>query len=176
MILEIVEGPSAGRTFTPSGPAVLGRGDDADFVLEDDRVSRHHARVTPAGDGSATIEDLNSANGTFLNHNELIGPARLDPGDELVLGTTVIMARNPAQQKQGATVIRAVPPALATAPKKPTYVPSDTAAADHPAEIDGGQPTLERYLDVRVRRRATLAPFAMALLTAIVLVLYLLTT
>src|ERR1700761_9760 len=81
LTLEIIEGPGAGQTLMLNGPAVIGRADDADLKLEDGEASRHHLRITPHPDGSATVEDLDSANGTFVNQNELVGPGRVDPGD-----------------------------------------------------------------------------------------------
>jgi diguanylate cyclase (GGDEF)-like protein len=45
----------------------IGRSDDCGFVLTGREVSRRHARITVRG-GTAVIEDLNSANGTFVNH------------------------------------------------------------------------------------------------------------
>ena len=65
----------------------------SDLVLEDGEVSGQHARITPSPDGYATVEDLESTNGTFVNQNELMGPARLDPGDELLIGVSVIQLR-----------------------------------------------------------------------------------
>ena len=54
--LDRVEGPGAGREIIIDRPLVLGRADDADVVLEDGEVSRHHARITPAGDGQHAID------------------------------------------------------------------------------------------------------------------------
>jgi pSer/pThr/pTyr-binding forkhead associated (FHA) protein len=144
-------------------------------VLEDGEASRHHARVTPQPDGSALIEDLGSANGTFINHNELIGPSRVDPGDELLMGVTVLQVRG--QQdflSRGSGVIQ-IPPALATAERVPTYVNPEVVRSDavqETATTPAGHPTVDKYLDVRVRRRAQLAPLALLLLVAIVLVVY----
>src|SRR5947209_2588268 len=88
--LEIIEGPGAGKQVPLDRPITIGRGSDADLVLEDGESSRHHARVYISPDGSAAVEDLASTNGTFLNHNELVGPARLDPGDHIQIGVTVL--------------------------------------------------------------------------------------
>ena len=88
LTLEIVEGPGAGRQLVLERPSIIGRSPDADLPLEDGQASRRHAQVSPASDGSAVVEDLGSANGTFVNHNELVGPARLDPGDEVLIGVT----------------------------------------------------------------------------------------
>lgn len=170
LTLEIVEGPGAGRRHELEAPTVIGRAPESDFTLDDPEVSRQHARVSPADDGGALVEDLESANGTFVNHNEVHGAARIDPGDELLVGVTVIHVRSDG----GRTVVRRVPPALATAPRPPTYVdPALLATADSDRPEGGaGTPELEKYLDVRVRRRAQLAPLALFALVALVLIIY----
>lgn len=174
LTLEIVEGPGAGRQVTLDGPVILGRGDDADLVMEDGEVSRHHVRVTPQAGGFATVEDLGSANGTFLNQNELVGPARLDPGDELLVGVTMLQLRSAEQVRRAPSAVIEIPPGLATAARPPTYVNPDVVRAETaPDQGPAGITELNRLLDVKVRRRAHLAPVAMALLVAVVLVLYL---
>jgi pSer/pThr/pTyr-binding forkhead associated (FHA) protein len=177
LTLEIIEGPGAGKQVTLSGPAVVGRAEDSDLVLEDGEASRHHVRITPQPDGSALVEDLGSANGTFINHNELMGPARVDAGDELLMGVTVVQVRGQEDfLSRGSGVIQ-IPAALATAERAPTYVNPEVVRADavQQPQADAaapGHPTVEKYLDVRVRRRAQLAPVAFLLLIAIVLIIY----
>lgn len=176
LTLEIIEGPGAGKELTLTGPAVIGRADDADLVLEDGEASRHHARITPQPDGSATIEDLESANGTFVNQNELIGPARVDSGDELLMGVTRIQIRSREELLSRGSGVIQVPPALATTPRAPTYVNPEVVRTDavreQVAPAAAGHPTVEKYLDVRVRRRAQLAPLALLVLIAIVLIIF----
>jgi hypothetical protein len=57
------------------------------YGAQDAGVSRRHARLADSR-GSWTVEDLNTVNGTFLNHQRLPGsqPAALKDGDELRLG------------------------------------------------------------------------------------------
>jgi serine/threonine protein kinase len=50
---------------------IIGRTPDNDIVLNDDQVSRHHAQLTFTETGWQ-ITDLNSTNGTFLNHAKLL--------------------------------------------------------------------------------------------------------
>ena len=57
LLLEIVEGPGAGRQFPLDRAVVLGRDAAADVVLDDPRVSRRHARITPS-DGVVVVVDL----------------------------------------------------------------------------------------------------------------------
>lgn len=74
-----------------AGALVIGRDPSVDVSLMDPLVSRRHARLTTRLDGSIVIEDLQSANGVFLNGDKLIRPmVTLHEGDRLLLGTTEI--------------------------------------------------------------------------------------
>lgn len=171
--IEIVEGPEAGLQVTLERTVVIGRAPDSDLVLEDPQASRRHAQIAPAGDGSAVVEDLGSSNGTFVNNHQLTGPARLDPGDDLVIGVNVIQLRSPEQMAARPSAVRPVPPALAKAPSPPQYVDPATAGSE-PGQAGPSpvSPQLDKYLDVRVRRRAQLAPLALFVLVALALIIY----
>ncbi len=65
-VLRAVSGDTFGRTHPVHGPLAVGRADDAGLLLAGDGISRQHARLTPGDDG-VRIEDLGSANGTYLN-------------------------------------------------------------------------------------------------------------
>jgi|ERR1700733_85219 pSer/pThr/pTyr-binding forkhead associated (FHA) protein len=172
--LEVIEGPDAGKQIAVDRAVVIGRAPDSDLVLEDGEVSERHARVTPSPDGSATVEDLESANGTFVNQNELEGPARLDPGDELLIGVSLLQLRTVADLRARGSGVIQLPPSMAMAPREPTYVnPEVRRYEPAPAVSEPGSfPTVEKYLDVKVRKRAQLAPLALFTLVAIALILY----
>ena len=173
--LEVIEGPDAGKQITVDRPVVVGRDPQCDLVLADGEVSGQHARITPSPDGSATVEDLETANGTFVNHNELMGPAHLDPGDELLIGVSLIQLRTADDLRSRGSGVIQLPPALAMAERPPTYVNPEVARVDQAAATSAepaSYPTVEKFLDVRVRRRAQLAPLAMLVLIAIALILY----
>ena len=53
---------------------------------------RAHARVVVSGT-SATVEDLGSKNGTYLNGERLLSPAILANGDEIWIGRSVARFR-----------------------------------------------------------------------------------
>jgi len=68
---------------------VIGRDDGCSLILDDDSASRFHARLTEVGDGLC-VEDLGSKNGTLLN-GVAVRSARLNSGDELVIGDTLLV-------------------------------------------------------------------------------------
>jgi len=74
------------------GETVLGRDPDATAFIDHTSVSRHHARITIAGD-RVTVEDLQSKNGTFLGGKKLESPTSLSDGDELKLGSVALKFR-----------------------------------------------------------------------------------
>jgi hypothetical protein len=78
-------GLRAGAAYDLSEGALLGRGDQADIVLEDSFASSSHARLVPHGD-VIVLEDLGSTNGTYLNDEPLRGPQPLHPGDRIRIG------------------------------------------------------------------------------------------
>jgi len=77
-----------GQVFPLTGATVtIGRQADNTIVLADQQVSRHHASLSWQG-GSYVVQDLDSANGTFVNERQISGPQRLRHGDVLRLGNT----------------------------------------------------------------------------------------
>ncbi len=82
--LMAVRGETGESEFPVGDVAVLGRGLDCDVVFDEVSVSRQHARVTRRRD-IYYIEDLNSANGTFVNGRRA-RRAQLRDGDVIMLG------------------------------------------------------------------------------------------
>ncbi len=67
---------------------VIGRSEDADIPLDDQSVSRKHARITKQGK-DFLLTDLGSTNGTYLNDVRIEEPSVLRNGDRIRLGTTI---------------------------------------------------------------------------------------
>ena len=68
---------------------VVGRSASADLTVDDERMSRKHARFIQR-DGAWWLEDLGSSNGTLLNGQPCLQESRLGPGDVVSLGNTRI--------------------------------------------------------------------------------------
>jgi hypothetical protein len=71
----------------PRGTFLIGRGADCQLALDDPLVSRRHAAIRVADDGSATVEDLGSRNGVFLNGVRIDKPEPLRDGDLIRIGS-----------------------------------------------------------------------------------------
>ena len=79
--LRGVTGEAFGRSYHLLSPTVIGRAPECDITINATGLSRRHARLRPTGDGLA-IEDLRSANGTFVN-GQRIATATARVGDEV---------------------------------------------------------------------------------------------
>src|ERR1035438_10202736 len=87
--LKVTEGPREGDEFVIKGDILIGR-NKGDLQLRDGKVSSQHARITQESDGSYTLIDLGSSNGTLLNGKK-VKKAALRPGDEIRLGRTTFV-------------------------------------------------------------------------------------
>jgi hypothetical protein len=188
-VLEIVEGPEAGRQIPlPDQPFEIGRDGVGVELKGDELVSRAHVRVTPTGEG-ATVEDLDSRNGTFVNGDEIHSPAYLAPGGQLLVGVTLLELRRADELRSSGTAVRPLPsgftsfrplasaepsvtavrqvPSLAKPATKPDYVPDDLFK-----EKNLGS-DLDKYLDTHTKNKARAAPIALFVLVALVVMVFL---
>lgn len=81
-----------GYALRPGGQ-IIGRGRTADVRIDALSISRLHARLTYEGVG-ASIEDLGSKNGSWVNGRRVEEPVPLVDGDEVRLGTVMLTFRN----------------------------------------------------------------------------------
>lgn len=95
-VLRGVSGSTFGKTFPLYGSTVIGRAKDCDLSVEEEEVSRKHARITVSPSG-LMVEDLGSSNGTFVNSRRIqSGP--LAPGDELRIDNLRFLVQAPGMQ------------------------------------------------------------------------------
>ena len=95
--LRVIEGNAVGKRFDLGEEFVLGRLAGEDATLGADRkMSRRHARITRGPAGKLTIEDLGSANGTWVNGRRIDAPRALEPGDRITVGTTAFEVVHPS--------------------------------------------------------------------------------
>jgi len=88
--LQRMNGPLQDRRLElPSPVSVIGRDPTASVRLEEESVSKQHARITQE-DGRFVIQDLGSSNGTFINGRRIHEPTELRPGDLIRLGAVIL--------------------------------------------------------------------------------------
>jgi DNA-binding winged helix-turn-helix (wHTH) protein len=83
------------------GESLIGRDRDSVFWIDDESVSRRHARVAVDGDG-ATLEDLGSKNGTYVRGKRIGAAVRLADQDAIKIGPASMVFRQ--YRKTGSTV------------------------------------------------------------------------
>lgn len=91
LILNVIQGPDKGRRFDlpDTEPQLIGRSSES-LPLTDTTISRRHAELTP-DDGKWLINDLNSANGTYVNGKRISKPMLLRAGDQIRTGSTLFV-------------------------------------------------------------------------------------
>jgi pSer/pThr/pTyr-binding forkhead associated (FHA) protein len=110
-VMRGVSGPTFGKTFGIVGAITLGRSAECDVSIPTDEISRHHAKLQVVPDG-VMVEDLGSANGTFINNQRVHGGTLMKPGDELRLDTVRFMLLSPEQMTPGAPPPRSEAPTI----------------------------------------------------------------
>jgi ABC-type multidrug transport system ATPase subunit len=85
MSIVVDEAIRVGKPFPVVGEVTIGRDPKCGLVLSHPLVSRQHAKLSLAG-GTATLADLGSANGTFVNGKAVRAPVKLNPGDRIDVG------------------------------------------------------------------------------------------
>ena len=69
----------------------VGRSPDCELILDEPSVSKRHAMLHwDDRNRRSTLRDLGSTNGTYLNRRKVTGPMRLERGDKLQIGNTVL--------------------------------------------------------------------------------------
>lgn len=107
-LLRGVSGPTFGKTYAVVGTLIVGRSSECDIAIASDEVSRHHAKLQVTPDG-VVIEDMGSANGSFVNNQRIHAPTLLKAGDELRLDTIRFLLMSPGMDAHPAATARAEP-------------------------------------------------------------------
>jgi hypothetical protein len=131
-------------------PLTIGQEDDNAVVLDDPNVSAHHASITwQAESNEYVIEDLASAEGTFVNERRVEEPQPLSHGDVIRVGSTI-------------TELKLEPE------PEPPYTEAAMAAAAF-AEPDAGEPADDAW---RKYLLPTVAVAALVVITCACLVVF----
>lgn len=87
--IVVIYGPDLGKRLQlGTAPFEIGRSARNDLPIDQESVSRHHARLTFDG-ADYWLQDLNSTNGTYVN-DDLIREHRLNDGDQIHIGRSIL--------------------------------------------------------------------------------------
>ena len=89
-ILRLTAGPLAGKVVELGSTLRVGRHPFNELSLGDPGLSRYHCWIM-VKDGSPCVEDLASANGTFVNGERIRARRSLKAGDVIRVGATEIL-------------------------------------------------------------------------------------
>ncbi|OYW76803.1 MAG: hypothetical protein B7Z37_06995 [Verrucomicrobia bacterium 12-59-8] len=132
----------------------IGRGEDNDILVDDERISLHHAEIVQNADGSLQVFDLKSTAGTFVNGERQLSCTLLH-GDTVAFGPLVgtLDLEDPATASPVEAPAAppspepAHPPAAAAAPPPPVEVPPDHAHAEAVAKMEAEKKRLKAEVD-----------------------------
>lgn len=91
-MVATLKGPYGQTSLEPAPyPYAIGRSPDNQVMVNDSKVSSHHAQIRQQGQGYEVI-DLGSSNGTFVNEERLMPnvPRALSSGDQIRVGDTIL--------------------------------------------------------------------------------------
>jgi two-component system cell cycle response regulator len=84
-------GALSGQLFkVQKGQLLIGRSPHAELRLDDDGISRNHARIR-SETNRAWIEDMESRNGTFVNGERIKASVELKDGDKVQVGRGTVL-------------------------------------------------------------------------------------
>lgn len=87
--IVVIYGPELGkRASLGHGTFEVGRSSRSDLCIDQESISRHHARISFDGQRHV-IEDLGSTNGTFVNERKLERSV-LNDGDQVKVGRSIL--------------------------------------------------------------------------------------
>jgi two-component system, cell cycle response regulator len=91
--VTILVGNEAGKVIPlEPGRTAIGRSEEADVVIDDELVSRIHTEILTRDDGSATIRDCESTNGTMVGSRGISStPRELRDGARIHIGGAVVL-------------------------------------------------------------------------------------
>jgi pSer/pThr/pTyr-binding forkhead associated (FHA) protein len=135
---QVLEGIDKGRTFRElTTPVTIGREEGNVLRLNDERVSRFHAKVQ-YDNGEMILTDLESTNGTRVNGN-VVQIRRLRPGDRVGLGRSLLLFGSEREINERIATLSAVltpTPGAAGIHSLPATVHAQTLAAQFAHDQD----------------------------------------
>ena len=103
--LVILEGSDQGKTYILRTRNILGRNKDCSLVINDKKTSGNHCKIESINRSEFSITDLNSSNGTFVNGKKVSPGQKLQYGDIILLGETLMVYQALQSSQTNSTMI-----------------------------------------------------------------------
>src|SRR6516162_9659507 len=134
---RVIDGIDKGRVFRDlPTPVTIGREEGNLLRLNDERVSRYHAKVQ-FDNGEIILTDLESTNGTRVN-NTVVQIRRLKPGDRVSIGRSQLLFGSDEEIRTRQAQLSSLTTPNTEGSSLPATVQASTLAAqfDHDAEFE----------------------------------------
>jgi predicted component of type VI protein secretion system len=110
--IEVISGARTQRVELTGERLGVGRADENEIAVADDAMASHLHAVLERFSAGWCVTDLGSSNGTWVNGERIWASRRLRHGDEVRVGQTRLVFRDPLTAAGAATEADEGPPAL----------------------------------------------------------------
>jgi pSer/pThr/pTyr-binding forkhead associated (FHA) protein len=112
--VEVISGVRSWRVTLESDRTTIGKSDENDIPVNEDPTASHLHAVVERFAAGWCVTDLGSSNGTWINGERIWASRRLRHGDEIRVGQTRLVFRDPLNEAGAQTEVEQGPPALTT--------------------------------------------------------------
>jgi DNA-binding MarR family transcriptional regulator len=110
--IEVISGASSWRFSLEADRTTVGKAAENDVALEHDPMASHLHAILERFPAGWCVTDLGSSNGTWVNGERIWSTHRLRHGDEIRVGQTRLIFRDPSSAGGSVTEAEDAPPAL----------------------------------------------------------------
>jgi pSer/pThr/pTyr-binding forkhead associated (FHA) protein len=110
--VEVMSGARSWRISLEADRTTVGKAAENDVPLEDDATASHLHAVLERFAAGWCVTDLGSSNGTWVNGERIWSSRRLRHGDEIRIGQTRLVFRDPLSAGGAQTEAEDAPPSL----------------------------------------------------------------
>jgi pSer/pThr/pTyr-binding forkhead associated (FHA) protein len=110
--IEVISGVRSWRLQLTTERSTIGKAEENDVALPDDATASHLHAVLERFAAGWCVTDLGSSNGTWVNGDRIWAPRRLRNGDEIRVGQTRLVFRDPLSAVRAPTEAEQAPPDL----------------------------------------------------------------
>lgn len=110
--IEVMSGADSWRFSLEADRTTVGKAVENDVALEDDPMASHLHAILERFPAGWCVNDLGSSNGTWVNGERIWSAHRLRHGDEIRVGQTRLIFRDPLSASGTETEAEDAPPGL----------------------------------------------------------------